>query len=336
VTSDQLVEEFKEEFRRRRFVAGLVIAFARFFRALGTPERRYDTFDAFLADHSQQETARGGATANTLIVAVPGENRTVSIRPFYNEAEQLFRVEHKRFDYPNCAPHATQAWRDYRRWLDILAGFSERDLISIEEAVKGWVLSELPSHEVDASSIEPLEQRFVLALQGFDLARQRGEPSGAAFQGMVYAYIRADAPHLHLDISKVGAGSKRLSRVGDIDGWEGERLILSAEVKYRTVDEDAARNLEPFIGEVTNRKAMGIVVARDFGPEAATDLEGSGVHALDMSDLTRIVSLWDPLKQRAAINAFSYYLHHIQCNSALIRRWKSFLANLETPWRGNS
>jgi hypothetical protein len=31
------------------------------------------------------------------------------LRPFYNEAERYFRAEKKRFDYPSCAPHATQA-----------------------------------------------------------------------------------------------------------------------------------------------------------------------------------------------------------------------------------
>jgi len=46
---------------------------------------------------------------------------------------------------------------------------------------------------------------------------------------MVFGFLRADNPHLQIEIDKVRTGSKRLQRVGDIDGWEGARLAISAE-----------------------------------------------------------------------------------------------------------
>ena len=187
------------------------------------------------------------------------------------------------------------------------------------------MLETLPTHDVVADDLEPLEHRFVALLQGFDFSGYTGEPAGAVFQGFVYAYLRADAPHLHLDISKVGAGSKRLQRVGDVDGWEGERLILSAEVKGYDLDAPRVGDCAAFLNQMARRKAMAIVVARSFTADARVDLEAQGARTLDLEELIRLVSLWDPLKQRAAVNSFSYYVHHIQQNSRLGGRLRRFL-----------
>lgn len=153
-------------------------------------------------------------------------------------------------------------------------------------------------------------------------------PPGSAFQGVIFAYIRADAPHLHLDVSKVGAGAKRLQRVGDIDGWEGERLVLSAEVKHFHLKRDDIHDLSNFANEVSKRKAMGIVAAASFADEARADLEGLGLRTLDADDLLRVIELWDPLKQRAAVAAFTYYAHHIEKNMVLIKRLKAFFGQV--------
>lgn len=91
------------------------------------------------------------------------------------------------------------------------------------------MLSNLKSHAFDPSSVKIKPSLFQLLLEEFDLTAQKGEPTGAAFQGMVFGFLRADNPHLQIEIDKVRTGSKRLQRVGDIDGWEGARLAISAE-----------------------------------------------------------------------------------------------------------
>jgi hypothetical protein len=328
MTRDDLLAAVAREFARRKFVAGLSVAFIRFLRAVGAVGRGYASLDDFLRDFPRQTTMAAGATANTLLVLPPGAARPVSLRPFYNDVERQFRAEEKRFDYPNCAPHATQAWGDYRAWLGALLALSDEDLRGLEADIIAFVLDTLPSHAIDPDALEPLEQRFTELLQGFGFGArtQQGEKEGAAFQGVLYAYIRADAPHLHLDISKVGAGSKRLQRVGDIDGWEGERLVLSVEVKHYTLTAQDVPDLAAFANEVASRKAMGIVAASAFTDEARTDLEGMGLRTLDTDFLIRLVALRDPLKQRAALAAFEYYVHHIEKNLPLIQRLKRFHA----------
>lgn len=111
MTSDEIFAEFVAGFSARKFSAGLLIAFIDLFTHLGVPGAGMTSLADVLARFPRQLMTAAGARANTLIVSI--DRGTVSLRPFYNAAERFFRAEHKRFDYPSCAPHATQAWVDY-------------------------------------------------------------------------------------------------------------------------------------------------------------------------------------------------------------------------------
>jgi len=331
MTPEQLLDEFRTVFDRRRFSAGLLIAFIRFLRDLGAFGRGFASLDDFLQAFPLSAVSARGGQANALTVEVPDSRRArprlVSIRPAYNEVETFFRVTNKRFDYPNCAPHATGQWRDYRHWLDALVTFSHDETAHLEDAVIRHVLDELGSHELDPARLRPLERPFTRLLEEFDLSKQGREPLGAAFQGAVYAYIRADAPHLHLEVSRAGAGSKRLGRIGDIDGWDGERLVLSVEVKHFALDETSVGQVEPFLVEVTRRNALALVAADVFSLEAAEHVAARGGRPVDLPMLLSLVDLWDPLKQRAALQAFIYYVHHIEKKKPLMERLERFLGS---------
>lgn len=54
-------------------------------------------------------------------------------------------------------------------------------------------------------------------------------------------------------------------------------------------------------------------------------VEALGLHPLSRTDVLRIVRLWDPLKQRAALNAFQWVVVHKEQNSGLIDRVQEFL-----------
>lgn len=321
MTADELFEQFASGFPKRKFSAGLLIAIIHFLRAL-PPLGSFKSLDELLDAYPRQLTTQGGKTANTLIVKSNG--RALSLRPFYNDAESYFRVENKRFDYPNCAPHATQAWGDYRPWFDAILAMDPAEVLELEGRVRRFVLDNLASHAVDPATIPALPRRFTDLLESFSVA-EKGEPQGAVFQGMVYGYLRADAPHLHLEVAKVGAGSKRLQRVGDIDGWDGERLALTAEVKSYHVTEAAAFELEPFCVEVQQRKALAIVAGLSFSGEARDFLKGLGTRTVALDHLRELVELWDTLKQEAAISAFTYYVHHIEKNGKMKERLAEFL-----------
>jgi hypothetical protein len=301
-----------------------LIAFIDLFARLDTPSLGAAGLEDVLSRYPRQLFRSPGKHANTLIVALP-EGGTLSLRPYYNNAERFFRAEQKRFDYPSCAPHATQAWQDYRAWLDALAAFSADELARLRQQVVGFVLATLESQAFDPASVTLEPPLFRLLLEGFEMTAQKGEPTGAAFQGIVFGFLRADNPHLQIEIDKVRTGSKRLQRVADVDGWEGARLAISAEVKQYTLKGDDVSDLEGFANETGRRAAIGLVVALEFEEGVRPAIEALGLKPLDIDQMLAIVELWDPLKQRTATNSFVYYARHVEKNASLAGRIETFL-----------
>jgi hypothetical protein len=246
--------------------------------------------------------------------------------------ERFYRAEKKRFDYPSAAPHATQAWPDYVDWIDALVTMNASQLAQLRERVNQFVLDNLASQEFDPASIDIEPPLFRLVLDGFDMTAGRGEPTGAAFQGIVFGFLRADNPHLQVEIDKVRTGSKRLQRIGDVDGWEGSRLAISAEVKQFELKETDVPDLEAFANATGQRGALGVVAALGFQKGIKEAVEKIGVIPLDVSDMLRIVELWDPLKQRTAVQSFVYYARHVEKNSYLASRIETFLSDATAEW----
>lgn len=323
MTPEDLFQEFESGFTARRFSAGLLMAFIDFYTELGTPKLKLKDCDALLEKFPRQEKTNAGKKANTLIVARDG--KTLSLRPFYNGAERFFRAEHKRFDYPSCAPHATQAWADYRHWLDALATYDAEQLAWLRASVVDFVLDALKSQAFDPSSVQIDPPLFQMLLEDFELTAQAGEPTGAAFQGVMFGFLRADNPHLQIEIDKVRTGSKRLQRVGDIDGWDGARLAISAEVKQFEIKPNDVPDLEAFANATGQRGTLGIVAALGFKEDSRGQIEGMGLRPIDTDELLRIVELWDPLKQRTAAASLVYYARHVEKNSSLADRIDRFL-----------
>ena len=80
MTPDELYRNFEAGFARRKFSAGLLIAFIDFLTELGVPERHFSTFDEFLTAYPRQETTAAGHHANTLIVHRGAGARTLGLR----------------------------------------------------------------------------------------------------------------------------------------------------------------------------------------------------------------------------------------------------------------
>jgi hypothetical protein len=329
MNANELFQDFEKGFPKRKFSAGLLIAFIDFLKDLGIPGQKFKSLDDMLKKYPRQQTTAAGHHANTLIVDRGGNAGTVSLRPFYNEAERFFRAEKKRFDYPSCAPHATQAWGDYYRWLDALVTYTPKELDQLRAKIADYVLAKLKSQEFDPSSVKTDPPLFRIVLESFQITAQKGEPTGAAYQGIVFGFVRADNPHLQVEIDKVRTGSKRLQRIGDVDCWEGSRLAISAEVKQFTLKTDAVPDLEAFGNATGKRGAVGLVVAIAFDEGVRGEIEALGLKALDRNDLLRIVELWDPLKQRTAVQSLVYYAQHVEKNSSLTDRLKAFLKQAE-------
>ena len=329
MTTDEILAEVRTEFRQRKFAAGLALAFIDFLDGIGALGRDLKSYEAFLRAFPRREQTVGGGRANTLIVQLP-DGSTKSIRFFYDRVQELIRSTHQRLDFPSAAPHATQAWPDYTRWIGGMAAAKKTDVMRLRESILAFVLEALPSHELDEASLTKEPPVFLLLLREFDLGVHKGEPTGAAFQGAVFAYLRADAPHLQVEVRKVRTGSKRVGGIGDIDAWDGDRLILSAEAKHTLFTGTDVASLEGFTNAITKRKAIGLVVAEAFTDDARQQFTDKGLHALSRADLINLVAIWDPMKQRIAAQSYLYYASHVEQNAALTTRVKAFIESVVT------
>ncbi|WP_395737930.1 hypothetical protein [Prosthecobacter sp.] len=329
MTVDEILNEVRSEFSRRKFAAGLAMAFIDFLTSLNALGQGFTSYERFLTAFPREAKTRSGALANTLIVQLP-DGTTKSIRPFYNGIEQLIRATHHRLDFPSAAPHATQAWPDYTRWIGGMVSAEVADVIALRDRILAFVLESLPSHELDESAMTKEAPVFLLLLRQFDFCARRGEPTGAAFQGAVFAYLRADAPHLQVEVRKVRTGSKRVGGIGDIDAWDGDRLILSAEAKHLCFRAADVADLEGFANEIARRKAIGLVVADSLEDAARSSLKDKGLIALSRDEMSDVVALWDPMKQRIAAQSYLYYASHVEQNAVLTARVKDFIASV-TP-----
>ena len=332
-TPDEIFEELRRSFhepnrtRRRRFLPGLLVSFIDLLRHVGATGGTFPTLADFYAAHPRRERTASGGSANTLIIeAVAG--RTQSIRPFYESFVRWLRIDNMRLDYPKAAPHATQAWSGYTHWLEGLLLLSEEQLAALEQRVRDFVLAELPEHTIElATRPEPL--RFGLFLERFDFSPQRGETTGAAYQGAVFGYIRADAAHLQVETASARTGGRRERRVGDIDALNGGRLVISAEVKQSIVSAADAPDYEELATQVANAGALGLVVALDFEAGVREALREMGLHPVSKADLIDRVKLWDALKQRVAVDALIYYVSRIEHNTPLRERVNAFFDAIE-------
>ncbi len=325
MTPDEILAEMKAQMttgnRPRTFAGGLLPTFCQFLLELGNghPDQGYTSWGSFLSHHPLDESA------NQLSVHVEG-GKTSGIRPHYNRVARFYIVENERYDFPSAAPHATGQWRDYLPWLESLATFTPEQLMDLDARARDFVLSHLPKATFDPAEIstEPRLLEHLIKEFPWD-ERAQGEKTGAAFQALVFAYLRANSPHLQVENRKVRTGSARAGGVGDIDAWEGRRLISTAEVKhFRFVHRDVDE-IRQFIRKAKERRAHAMVVALEFDQDSVDSLLAEGVRPVTMETILHEVQNWDPRKQAAAVLSFEYSIARIEKSTGLVARFDAFM-----------
>lgn len=83
-----------------------------------------------------------------------------------------------------------------------------------------------------------------------------------------------------------------------------------------------------FLNEANKRGAIALVVGDSLESEIKRRLGAAGARGLATEDLVRIVELWDPAKQRIAVESMVYYAAHVEKNSTLHKRLTSFLRRI--------
>src|SRR5699024_4544566 len=113
---------------------------------------------------------------NTLNFIVNGTK--ITLRPRFNPAADAIRIEMRR-DHPSAAPHATQAWRDYRPLIEMIYAMSPAARARFAEYV--WDTGVNAAEERTwAKQAERIVRPFEYVLANFDTHNAR--PGGALFQ----------------------------------------------------------------------------------------------------------------------------------------------------------
>jgi hypothetical protein len=263
-----------------------------------------------------------GRHVNTLNVIL-GPQELVRLRPLYNGVQHVIVHELRRYDYPNMPGHATQAWRQHQDILDALFVMTPSERRAVADDVWATVVS---LHSYGRRTLGDASPRpFASVLRDFPNTQQ-GEPAGAVLQGLAFAYYRADSPNVTIETGKVGAGSRRVGRVGDVDGWNGPELVLSIEVKDENIANPDDDTLDGFVANLAEwPDATAIVLARGATDDVAEGLANQNVYLLTREAMLDSVLRWDLNKQRLAAREFHYYLARMQRHSGLTLRFEAFL-----------
>ncbi len=311
-------------FTSRKYVLGLAMGFVTMAEAALTIVNK-DSVESVFDEFEYEEHTSTGGPVNTLNLLVHDD--IVRLRPIYGRVEHVFRSQLRRYDYPHMPAHATQAWRQHRDMIGLVFSMSAAERRSAAEFLWTKVLAFPEFRRRSTADARP--RPFETILEHF-LNTQSGEPAGAVLQGLAFAYYRADSPNVTIETGKVGAGSRRTGRVGDVDGWSGDDLVLSIEVKDEALVDPEDDKLDGFIANLAEwPDATAIVVARSAADEVVGALAEQNVKVLTRQLMLEAVIRWDRNKQLLAAREFLYYLSRVQQHSGLVSRLNAFLAENE-------
>ena len=273
-----------------------------------------DSLDDVFAELEVEESS-GGRTVNTLNFVIGDE--FVRLRGAYNQALDLIRVRMRRYGHPMNPGHATQAWRDYRPLIEIIW----RMLPGGRRCLVEWVwehgvlaLDETETAAAVARPVRPLEQ----VLANMPTASNR---PGSIWQGICFGYLGADSPNLQLESAKAQTGSRRSGLTGDVDGFIGERVALTAECKDLHLDEEWRNELGDFVNSVAQIPGVtAVVMCSSATPEAIDGIRDAGIVPLTRETMMQTASVWDDTKQWTALRGLFYYLHRVQKDEKILRK----------------
>ena len=310
----------------RNFHLGLMIAF------IGVVEEAcgraaQDPFPDLLSVHPPVEE-RGGRRLNTLTIDIDG-GRKIGLRGYYNQVEETIRFHLARRAYPSMAPHATQAWAQHREEFDRLLELTAAERAALLDLLWAEVLKiPRPAYRT-ADDAQP--RPFVTILTGFETAP--GEPAGAVFQAMAFAYYNTELRHLvAVEADKVRVGGARRGNVGDIDGWDGSQIVQSIEVKDLDLTEENEGELAGFFDNLSDwPNATAIVLANSFTETLAKKLRGQNIFTLTRAEMIQSCEAWDMERQRQAVRAMDYMIVRKEAHPSLAERFREFLVDRDIP-----
>jgi len=321
-----------KKFERSRYPLGLAIDMALLAQQLSLHDSQAKvirpnlTKEAIFARYTLV-TSRGQTDANTLTLTFNDGQaaHTVGIRKLEEEVAYLF-VKLKRPGYPSAYVYNTGQWQKYQDSL-LLPAFrlSETGRYRLCIALIDFALANLTSN-TPVGREKPRVRLFEEIVRQYPRSKQKGERAGCVFQGIAAGYMIADRPHLSFIIDKTRTGSAKQRRIGDIDGYSGLDLEVTAEVKD---DELTGTNMGTEIGEflmkVVENRVNGLIFAVAADQEAVEFIRSNNALVITLNNLLATVEHWDWRKQDAAVQGLIHYLAHVEQNPDAVSRLLQFI-----------
>lgn len=321
-----LVEHVDKHFSRSKGTLGLALDFLMVAEQLSQIDESLVKFDPSLDRTTILSRFDRKDTSATLTFR--DGSRQIGIRSVHNYVIDLFREELGRTNFPSSPGHHTGEWERYDEMLENAFRLSRRGRYEAAERLFDYGLEHLKTKSF-ARREPPFQRPFSAILKEYDRSHSE-EQGGSAYQALSYGYVKAQWPHLSLRASKVRTGSSRQHRYGDIDGYVGPDLMISVEVKDRSIDETNVQSELGTMAQVAeNTTAIAIAICREISDEARSTLERSEVRVLDDNDLVERLETWDYHKQNRAVQGMIHFFAHIEENPVGTQRLLSFLDEVD-------
>ena len=313
-----VVGKVQEQFSRkkpRKYVLGLAIDFVSLAQKISRSDPELGAFrpgltEAELFSRYHAGTAEDDEQGNTLTFRFEGQS--FGIRAVEEAVCDLF-IKADRTGYPSAYVYNTGMWHHFKPMLLDCFKLSEGGRFSLISDLIEFGLASFPKNIYFGRAV-PRVRLFESIVADYPRSA-RGENSGMVFQGIVYGFLKADRPHLSLIVDKVRTGSARQRRFGDIDGYYGLDLELSAEVKDEDVTAGRVESeLGQFLRDVTNHRVQGIAFVRSIDEAARELLMVKGLATLTDGELRSTVENWDWPKQNSAVHGLLHFVAHVEQN----------------------
>ncbi|KOX92811.1 hypothetical protein AMS69_10135 [Haloarcula rubripromontorii] len=283
----------------------------------------------FDPDLTRDEILDHYQTKDTNTLTIRFDDDWYSIRSIQNDLRDLFRYELRRTNFPSSPGHHTGNWDDYDDLLERAFRLSRPGRFEAVGQLFELGLERLNEKRMEARD-PPFPRPFSEIVENYQRSYEN-ENGGLAFQAMIYGYMKAEYGHLSFRASKVRTGSSRQNRYGDIDGFLGPDLMVSAEVKDLYIDEQNVRSeLGTTIQLSNDSTAIPLAVCKSVSENAREILKSEGVEVLTNQNLLDELRQWDYHKQDRAVQGALHYLANIEEDPSAVERLLQFLDDVDS------
>jgi hypothetical protein len=320
-----ILDEVDTEFTSKKYILGMCIDFALLSQSLIKYDESLKNFDSkrdrdSLFKKFPRKTHKGTKELNSLTVSANGKD--IGIRKFEEYVKNYFHSA-GYMSYPSAYVYNTGQWQKFQNILDIVYSLSETGRKTLITKLISFAEDKLKQSSVRVTE-EYLGATVASIFDEYPMSAS-DENAGLTFQAICYGIVCVLYPRLSVSAASVRTGSRRQSRIGDIDLFSGDRLSVTAEVKdLHLSEENAEKQISQFYGDVKNLSILPIIFCRS--KDEWIERQHPEITFLSIEELKLFSRIWDGNMQESFISYVKYYLSQIECNESARQRFDTYTA----------